>query len=116
MKLFQISIPERIRINDNSIDIESILLKDTWKVFDANGNNQHFSFKSSGELLISENGEEIKGFWSFIRSNMAVVLSAKDDLKMLHPVYEDSALMALQQDGTSNVLFLIKESSSATTH
>lgn len=114
MTFFQISIPERIRISGKTVDIESILLKNTWKVFDAKGNNQVFSFRSNGELLVSENGKEYKGFWSFIPSNMAVVLSAKDDLKMLHPVYEDSSLMALQQDGTSNVLFLIKDKASAT--
>ena len=106
MKSYQINIPESLLI-DISFDSQSLYNK-AWVVLSDDGPRIVYIFNSSGELIVSIDGDVSKGSWSLVPTN-AIIMNCNDCSKMFHLVYSDDYLMAFQQDGKQDKLFLIDD-------
>ncbi len=106
MKTYHISIPE-VLLSEIAFDPQSLYGK-AWVAFSDDGSRYVYIFNSSGELILSIDGDVLKGSWSLVPTN-AIIINCNNSSKMFHLVYSDDYLMAFQQDGKQDKLFLIDD-------
>jgi len=69
-----------------------------------------YIFRSSGELLISENGDITKAKWeNLIHSTNSMLLEINDKTSLYNIIYLTSEYLVLQKDGTDEVKVFIKQ-------
>ncbi len=65
--------------------------------------------KKNHELLISENGNVIKGKWEFLIQNKSLLLEEGSVTNMFNQCFIDDSVIILKKDGTDNYLLLVNE-------
>ena len=116
MKTFILSIPNNLRLTNQSLDARAVLRDKTWVVFNDDGVKQVFIFQKKGKLIVSTNGVVTYATWEFIPANCSIVITTDGASIMYHPVFIDEVIFALQQDGTNSYLFMIDEANRVNFH
>ena len=109
MKLFQLEIPDCLLSGYKPVSVKYIICEKAWKLINDERVKQVLIFKDNGEMLLSSDGEVSNGSWTYIISNQALILSFAERSTMFHPIYADEVLIAFQQDGKTDTLFLIAD-------
>ena len=109
MKTYIMTIPEILKGISNSLDITATFCNKGWIVFNDEGVRLLFIFQDDGALIVSRNGVVSKQKWSFIKANSTLLIEDEKQAFLLHPVFIDNVIFALQQDGTQHHLFMIDE-------
>lgn len=109
MKTFLLSIPQRLRLKSQELDVQAALCDKSWTVFNDEGVKQLFIFLPDGTLLITTNGIVYNSTWKYISANQSIVITSDEKSVMFHPAFLDDVVFALQQDGESSCLFMIDE-------
>lgn len=109
MKAFLLSIPDRLRNVDKSVDVSSVLCSKSWEVLNDDGVKQVFIFRKNKELLISTKGDVAMSTWDYLSVNNAILIKTGDKSSMFHPAYINENLLALEKDGCRECLVLIDE-------
>ena len=113
MKVFSINIPDIIKQIETSVDIQQLLCSNVWGVINDEGSKQVLVFKTNEELLISSDGDVLKGAW-YVAANNYVIIESQEGVKLFQPIYFDGFLLALQRDGRPENLFMAIDSSANT--
>ncbi len=109
LKTFLLTVPQRLKIKSQELDVQNILCDKAWNVFNDEGVKQLFIFQPDGILFISTNGVVSKSSWQFITANNTIIISSEGDSRMFHPAFLDDVVFVLQQDGDGSSLFMIDE-------
>ena len=109
MKTYLMNIPETLRGISNKLDVKAALCDKSWIVFNEDGVRLLFIFENDGSLIVSKNGVVSRQKWSYIKANSTVLIEDAQQAFLLHPVFLDDVIFALQQDGTQHHLFMIDE-------
>lgn len=82
----------------------------SWNVVNDSPEKEVFIFQNDYSLFWSVNGKVIKGQWQYIAANNSLVLTIGDNSYMLHPLFYNKDILALQLDGTEEYVFWGNES------
>lgn len=110
MKAFILSIPNKLKGINNSIDIKSILSSKVWEVFNDDGVKQVLIFKPKGELIVATEGKVTKSSWQYIAANQSIITEIGTESEMLHPAFLDENILVLRKDGHSNETYIMIDS------
>lgn len=109
MRLYTVSIPEKLLKESKSINVSSVLCKNAWIVFQENNSKQVFIFSKDGGLLISEDGRVNHGKWEYIKLNDSVLISDSDGSFLFHAIFNDDKVIVLELDGGNDNLIMFNE-------
>lgn len=109
MKTFIADIIPKIRRFSQELDNITLLTNQHWVVIDEINNSKTvYIFRSSGELLISQNGIVEKARWEYLGSN-SLLIDKKDISYLFRHGFFDENVLALKVDGKEEYAFLINE-------
>lgn len=107
MKTFLLSIPERLRLANEKLDINSMLCGKSWIVFNEGGDKQEMIFQKNKRLILSTNGDVSNLEWEYLRENRSILLTTEPGAtKMLQPYFRDDYILALKVNGQEQYMIL----------
>lgn len=109
MRTYLLDILHRYNRFSENLDVKAILCNKSWLVFNDSGEKELYIFQENGSLITSVNGNVANATWQYISANQSLVISLGEQSYMLHPLFIDNTIFALQQDGTERFAFMINE-------
>lgn len=108
MKTYILSGLGRLKKYSQKLDAEAILYDKKWEVFNDVGDKEVLIFRPNKDLLISRNGRVTKGQWEILSPN-TLLIEADSKAYLLNSAFVDETFLALQMDGTNEVMVLVEE-------
>lgn len=99
MKIYLKNILPRIKQFSQDLDRKEIFIDQPWVIIDEDMNQQKYIFKRDGELIMSYNGEAIKGTWEYISAAKSLLINRVNDSLLLNQGFIDPKVMVLKKDG-----------------
>lgn len=109
MKAYLFNAINRYKKFSEELDAQTILCDKSWWVFNDSSEKEVYIFNTDGTLIISVSGRITNATWLYISANKSIVISGNNQSYMVHPVFYDKVVFALQVDGTNDCIFLIDE-------
>lgn len=109
MKTFLFSIPQRLKLKSEELDVQAVLCHKAWSVFNDEGVTQLFIFQPDGTLYVTTNGNVTFSSWIYVPANKTLIITSGGRSSMFHPAFLDDGVFALQKDGEGTLLFMIDE-------
>lgn len=91
--------------SSKSLKKKSILVNKPWVLIDENGDVQKYIFKDDKTLILSKNGEVIKGTWDYFPEANSLLIDTDHKKLLLNEKYIDENVLILKTDGVENGLF-----------
>lgn len=109
MKTYISDIIPKIQKYSEKLDNLTLLTNQHWVVFDELTNSKCvYIFRTSKELLISQNGKVEKARWEYLGNN-SLLIDRKDESYLFKHGFFDENILALKVDGSNEYAFLINE-------
>lgn len=109
MKTFVSDIIPKIQKYSVKLDDLTLLTNQHWVAIDEiNKSKTVYIFRSSNELIISQNGKVQKAKWEYLGHNSLLIERIDNSYLFKHGFF-DMNILALKVDGTDEYAFLIRE-------
>lgn len=109
MKTYLLDTFNRYKRWSEQLDVNTILCDKAWEIFNDSGQKELYIFQRDGSLMITLAGKVSYGTWKYVPANQSIVIESSGQGYMLHPVFMDEVILALQVDGTKEYAFMIDE-------
>ncbi len=101
-------IPRILRLSEE-LDNISLLTNQHWILLnELESSKKIYFFKKNNELIVSNNGDVVKGKWEFL-GKKTILLELKDNSCLLRQTFFDENLLALKKDGKEDYLVFLNE-------
>jgi hypothetical protein len=84
-------------------------LNKSWLLVNADGNIIQFTFKKNGELIVSTNGDAIKGKWELLSSDKILLENEKSTLQLENLFFNKDIIILLKPSKSEELFILINE-------
>ncbi|MCZ8021613.1 MAG: hypothetical protein ACOVOF_10290 [Chryseotalea sp.] len=109
MKEYINDLIPRIQRFSQKLDNLALLTNQHWVLLDEIENNKKtYIFKKDNELIVSNNGDVIKGKWEFL-GNKSLLIDLKDNSYLLKHAFFDANLLALKKDSKEEYVVFLNE-------
>lgn len=112
MKTYILNTLNRYKQFSENSDVKAVLCNKSWRLFNDSGEQELYIFQDNETMFYSVNGQVTNGTWQYISANQSLIITVQNQSYMLHPAFIDTAILALQLDGTHKYLFMIDEKDS----
>ncbi len=84
-------------------------LNKSWLLINDKGDVIQFTFKKNGELIVSTNGDAVKGKWELLASNKILLESTVSTLQLENLFFNKDIIVLLKPSKTEELFILINE-------
>lgn len=84
-------------------------LNKSWLLINVEGNIIQFTFKKNGELIVSTNGDAVKGKWELLSSDKILIESEKSTLQLENLFFNKDIIILLKPSKSEELFILINE-------
>lgn len=109
MKAYLLDVFSEYKRFSQGLDVKAIICNRPWYIFNEAGEKEVLIFQKDGSIIVSNNGIVSEGTWKYIPANTSLIITTSEASLMLHPIYTDNNIIAMNLDGSEEVLLLIDE-------
>lgn len=109
MKAYLLDVFSEYKRFSQGLDVKAIICNRPWYIFNEDGEKEVLIFQKDGSIIVSNNGIVSDGTWKYIPANTSLIITTSEASLMLHPIYTDNNIIAMNLDGSEEVLLLIDE-------
>ena len=91
------------------LSYKEYFLNKSWLLVNAEGNIIQFTFKKNGELIVSTNGDAVKGKWELLSSDKILLESEKSTLQLENLFFNKDIIILLKPSKSEELFILINE-------
>ncbi len=84
-------------------------LNKSWLLVNENGDIIQFTFKKNGEMIVSTNGDAVKGKWELLASNKILIESTISTLQLENLFFNKDIIVLFKPSKTEELFILINE-------
>ncbi len=84
-------------------------LNKSWLLVNENGDIIQFTFKKNGEMIVSTNGDAVKGKWELLAANKILIESPISTLQLENLFFNKDIIVLLKPSKTEELFILINE-------
>lgn len=103
------SLLPRIQQFSKGLNDTAIFADIPWGFIDDDGDKVTYIFRRNNELLVSKLGDVTTGHWEYLPVMQSLLIEHASRKRMYNQGFVDSAVMALQKDGTEEIFLLANQ-------
>lgn len=110
MKTYLLDVINRVKRFSQELDVQTILCSKAWYVLNEDGDSEILVFQTDGKVLVTVKGATKLCTWQYIPQNKSIHIMHNDtDGTMFKPAFLDGTVLAFNQIGTNECMFLIDD-------
>jgi len=106
MKAYFSTIIPKIQQFSKKLNTEALLQNKKWHIFNEEGKDLIYIFRSNNELLVSEEGKVTKGKWEFVTDD-TIMIDYSEGSYLFNPAFMDDVVLSLKLEGKTDYVFML---------
>jgi hypothetical protein len=109
MKDYITSLLPRLKQYSRSLNDTALLADHPWVFIDADGKKLTHIFRRDGQLLVSVQGEVVKGKWEYLPAINSLLIEYSGKSWLYNQGFVDPAILVMQKDDTEDLFVLANQ-------